>query len=411
MSGRPINPAWSVPIWAPDANYPASADPWTTTPCKVDHPGRASVGFTPKSGVGAQCVNKLWNECFTVDQSTKDSLVALYDYLGQLVLLSFQRLTIAGSMPTVGPIKYCAATNMWHASTDKRTQDLFSWSTTGGGAGVTNPDGNFDLDTPGNIVTAGSGATNGVKVAEFDGTAWTTHATAFGTAYVRPDVVYDPVSTNWIVAGKKNGVLALQVHTSTDRATWTAQTAPTVPDDGNGPNATLATDGLGNIVMQSFKSSIPSIAGGSVSFSKSTDGGVTWSTADTHVNAFPAGSSNLVFPKPIWTGSVWLAVEFNDAGGGGTLVYSSADGLTFSLVATLTSVITSIAAHGSLIAGITLAGKVVFSIDSGVTWRQTSIPVLSGGKTIAAVDGRLVVPSTSYLYVSSGTGLSTIEVT
>src|SRR5690349_750660 len=79
---RPKNPSFTIPTWAPNANYDVSGNPWSATPTKVDHPGRYTVGFTPRAGVPAQAFNKLISDMYATDGALKASLNEWANYTG-----------------------------------------------------------------------------------------------------------------------------------------------------------------------------------------------------------------------------------------------------------------------------------------------------------------------------------------
>lgn len=304
-----------------------------------------------------------------------------------------------------------------------RTKNIRSWPGSNEIVSLVNSfDGAFDVDPSGNIVQPGSGATDGAKINEYNGASWTVRTGLFSPSFIAPDVVYDPFHALWCVAGKKNGVAALGVYTSPNRTAWTSRTAPTVTNDGfTGPYCRLATDGAGTIVMEAFKTTQPAgDTADTVSFSRSTDGGVSWSAADGHNITWGAtGGGGL--PCPVWDGSKWVAVTYNLTSKE-TYVYNSADGAAFTQVAHLTTcAIQNIVALGALVAGFAKDknadfGRVVISLDSGVTWQYTDecVPGLTNTLAgIAAAGSRLLLVDAAggNIYVGAGTGTGVEAVT
>lgn len=410
---RPAAPSWTIPVWAPNTNYPASADPWSLTPCKVTHPGAASVGITPKTGVAAQVINKLINEAYAADTDAKTFATTLHTWLIDRFGLVDLRNWFAPQTSVTGPchIKYKGAIRKHYVggvdgsskATFARTMDPSVWSTTNEVVGNTFGvfDGSFDVATDGSVVIPGSGATDGAKVLECTAAGvWTVRAAVFTNALVAPDCVFDPVSGNWVVFGKRNGSLTADVWTSTNRTAWTSRTPPaSIPTDGvGGPYVRLATDGLGKIVAQFFPSSVPGDSTtNSISFSCSSDGGVTWSAVNTKTTAFSASAGSDIHSSPIWNGSKWVATASYQNGDGATVktyVYNSTDGSTWTQVALLTTVaIHSIASSiDGIVIGTTYNGQYVYSTDDGATWYPLGIGMASGVQVrVHAANGGLVI--------------------
>ena len=70
---RPANPDWTILPFATDSLYEGGPHPWSGTPTKT-MPAWFTTGYRPKSGVGAQSINWLFNASFTHDQSAKDAI-------------------------------------------------------------------------------------------------------------------------------------------------------------------------------------------------------------------------------------------------------------------------------------------------------------------------------------------------
>jgi hypothetical protein len=429
---RPVNPSWTVNGWASNANYPAGSDPWSNQPTKVSPPSPAG-GFVPNQGAAAEYFNYLLNDIFNLHLSARIAFGNVLNYIGQIPALSFRSSVtmLAGT----SLIKFDAGKLNWlgggsagvSGGTMIRTKDLRAWPTSNEiSSPITVFDGAFDVDPSGNIVQPGTGATDGAKVNEYAaGTAtWTTRTGLFSPAFIAPDVVYEPVSGLWCVAGKQNGAFALGVYTSSNRTSWTSRTAPTVANDGiAGPYCRLGVDGSGGMVMQAFKGSWPgSVTSDTVSFSKSTNGGVSWGAVNAHNITWSNTAGSSVVPRPVWTGSKWVAVAANThASVMKTNVYNSSDGVTFAVAAELTNcAISNIVALGELVVGFCKdlngdTGRIVFSIDSGETWNYTDecVPGLTSSLAgICAAGSRLVIVDAAggKLYFGDGTGLGVKEV-
>ncbi len=111
---RPANPSYAIPVHAPDTNYPAelgpNANPWAGTATKHVHPGSASVGLTPNTGVAAQVVNKLVYDAYATDSSAKTYAGTIMDYVGQLPALNFP---VAVTATLLRQAKYIPGTRKW----------------------------------------------------------------------------------------------------------------------------------------------------------------------------------------------------------------------------------------------------------------------------------------------------------
>ena len=373
-----------MPTWAPNVNYPVSADPWSATPTKVAHPGAASVGITPKSGVAGQVFNKVIHEAYAADTSAKDRLNELVNFTGQQAALNFR----PASTCTGDLAKYRAGT--WYFSS-KGTADLFfrsndllsinSVTELPAPAKTTFVQADFDVDPSGNIVIVDE-SQDQMKHYTAGTTTWAKFTVA-GNTLVKPSLVYAVTAGLWCVAGPlTTGGGPINVRTSANRTTWTSRTPPT-GFSGVLANAgvSLGHDGAGVIVMQLVK-------GTDVTFSRSTDGGITWGAPQTLALGF-TGANPGYWPRPIWNGSYWLA-HVTD-GVNATKIYKSTDGAAWSQVASFTATrFRSIAAMGELWLALTGATSGIHvSTDGGATWRKFDLAI--PGDTVASNAIRFLV--------------------
>ncbi len=402
---RPARPTYTVQIFAPDADYPAGGDTWNGNSTKVTPPGATSVGFTPAQGNAAQYHNYVANGASVGNEAARAAIVAMHDWLGMTHVRNWHAPVVAITNPSAvlyggkGFYFTAGSQDVFGApATFCRTHDTGEWPTVDElvalSFSVSNMNTHFNVATDLSIVLPGSGA-DGDKVVECTTAGvWTVRAGVFANAMSNADCIFEPVSLKWIVAGNQIGAGLVDFYTSTNRTTWTARTAPaSIPADGvNGPNVTLAKDGIGKVVAQFFPSSIPAqTAVNSVSFSVSSDGGVTWSALDTHTTTF-ASTGVGAFPSPIWTGTKWVAVAYDsDTAHLKTHVYNSTDGATWTEVAVLTATaIKSIACDGDFVVGIMTTGALIFSLDFGATWTRCNAMLGVNYDRIVAANGGFI---------------------
>lgn len=386
MSGRPLPPGWPIPTWAPDANYPAGSDPWSGLPTKVAHPGAASVGFTPKRGVPAQCVNAALADAYDANGDAKMYLSTLLDWTGQDVVNFPVSATTSGLMSIV---LYDKNKQTWAGIGGQdffvKTKDPYVWAASteiSGGALLAGNYETYDFDVaPDGSIVIANRDTMSVDDAyqERNGAgAWTKQIGNLGAGSYFPNVRYAVTAAKWCWVARDEADHPA-VWTSTNRIAWTSRTAPTgLPDPDAAIILTVAADGASVLIMQAY-------SGTNTYFSKSTDGGVTWSAAVTKALGFtPSGTYR---SRPVWNGSYWLAHAVNTSTHK-TRVFKSTDGLTWTQVADLANVgLVQIAALGELWMALSDASdaQVLVSTDAGTTWKFTDRAFASATKPIRVV--------------------------
>lgn len=435
--GRPASPtvpspAYSTRDFAPDANFPAGSDPWSGQPTKVEPPGAGSTGFVPNTGAGAQFFNKLLRDGFTQSsdgktyaQSLRDAvynfLVALLGWLGFLNVQNWHAsvscLVFDGN-GTGGQVraKFVTGTRTWLLAGPVgavtpvtglvRSTDISSFPTSNeisGGNQLSNFAGNFDADPSGNIVYPGQGNTDGGTILDYNGSAWTKRTGLFAPVMVTPDVVYEPVSALWCVAGCNQTNSRIDVYTSSNRSAWTAGTRPASQPTSNGMYVTLGTDGLGKIVML-----VHDVINNKFLSSTSTDGGATWSAMVT-INAAFTPANLCAYPRAVWTGSSWVAVA---RGATTCKVYTSPDGITWTLAATLTTkTIAGVDVDGALLGAKVATGEIAYSLDGGATWKYTDRKLSASGSLSFGAGRFITVDGTNgkaYASIATGGDVGTI---
>lgn len=307
-------------------------------------------------------------------------------------------------------VKYGAAARKWYAcgglsGNDRfyRTSDPFSWP------GVTELSGvaahtlftwDFAIDVAGQIVAL---------AAYIDaywtctaGGVWTKRTSLFGNAPDYPAIVYESTSGLWCAATIKTAGGAVYVVTSPDMTTWTARTPPSGWPTANGTNITMAA-GNGVIVMRATNDT-------NLYTSRSTDGGITWSATVTTALGFTAfyGMGGTREAAPVWTGTEWLIVVPNVSTH--TAIYASADGLSWTLRGTLTTLAVSHFAHlAGVVVGCTSTQLIAFSQDAGATWAYGR-GVANGLTGVSASPVQFVIAAAGTVYpgLALGDGLGAI---
>lgn len=348
--------------WAEDDNYPAGADPWSGTPTKTE-PSQEykDIGFTPEDPASAQKLNHLLH----VFAKTNNALAGS-------PALSFSGYPI--STPDVRIAKWDPYLETWYgtggaADVFRRTQDIWTWpasseSFAGEESLVNCLD--FDFDDDGRILLALEGTADSFQF--YDTVNWDFRVGFLGGG-TRTDFTtstcWDSFSDRWLQMWDSTGAALFRSDDNT-AAVWSSLTPPTgLP---SGARYSLSTDRNGVIVMQAFQ-------GTNTYFSRSINGGVTWSSLLTKALGFTS-TITVAISKPIWNGRYFLAWASGSTGS--TKVYRSPDGLAWTEIASFVGTlrILSIAALGDVwLAAVDNASgwNFVISFDGGFKWHGTDL--------------------------------------
>lgn len=363
MPGRPINPAYVIPVWAPNANYPAGGEPWANTPTKVAHPGASSVGITPRTGVGAQVINKALSEGYLAQEATRSSLTELTDYSGQIAALNFlSSVSSFAATPVDGvwdPVSLRwlivapVAKGLFGSSDNCQTfgyQPLVGL----GGSATTFRVALSKASGEAVVLTTASADLYEMSAA---GT-WTYRAAALPAAVGSVcAIVYNPglFSTGFYVATTTGSIFRL--YRSSNRFTWQNVTLPsmTYPNVTSVAMACHTSNGIFVIACGSATVGVTEI--------------LTAPLGDTFASSLLNHGLAATDHSVHWSDSLGVFV-LCITGTSSSKTYTSSNGVLWTLLSTLASSglfrVTSI---GSMLVAIANpSGRVTYSLDSGATW-------------------------------------------
>lgn len=400
---RPANPNWVVPVFAPDTAYPTSANPWSNTPTKTTHAGASSVGFTPKTAVPAQAINKLLNDAYTTDGSSKASAVEWANYVGQIQALNFPN--VAG-LPSISRYAlFAAASCKWYVLANNETVHVslnagITW-TPETGVGIVGAGENClggDADLGGNVVIS-TDTKYVFEKTESTGT-WTRVDVVGGGVPSAGEcqVAFDPLSGRWIWFGA-SGASTTLVKTSTNRTTWTdATTKPS--GSWSGVSLGLACKPSNGRVIAMCIGSPP----GTVRVATSDNGGVNWTDRATLTTTLPGTSERTAISYSEVDDS-WICTLGKIATADSEVWRSTDDGVTWTKIATFgNACLLNVACLGRLLVSVAVladgSSHIVYSLDTGVTWRLSGYRLQSTGVGVFRGGGRPLALTT--LSVATG---------
>jgi hypothetical protein len=395
---RPADLAYVVPVWAPNTNYPVTADPWSATPTKTAHSGAASVGITPKTGVAAQVFNKVINDAYTAIGAGKVADQTILDHVGQLQALNFGANVTGAFVDAV----WNKPSNQWWAiettvSCRPSTQNGWTWGANFLASSGPDTLNRIAVDTAGNmVVTATTNTYQTLHEYNISTNTWARRLSGLGASNNNAPtgkdcVVFDPASGLWC-HGAFDGYLganAARLATSSDRSTWTARSFD--------PGATLsiglemASNGVSTLVL------VGRTASGTSKVWTSANGGVSWTARADISHGISTGTVQEFHFCPA------LNLFFYLVGDSGTAhkLYSSADGVAWTLVHSVaTKQFTRLSSVGRILLANTSSGSnLVFSLDGGASWRYTgygasagSARIVTSGEQVLLLNAANVVP-------------------
>lgn len=246
-----------------------------------------------------------------------------------------------------------------------------TWASTAPGAsGI--PLQTIATDNAGHVVTSGPSAV-GLILYEYDGSTWHTRNPLVPGLINLMEVAWEPTQAVWCLYGWDNGSApkSFRLFTSTDRATWTAQTANLpagLQNSGGTSSQPRIGVGGGRVVVAAFYSGHVHVS------SAAATNFASWST---DANFVPTMSTPSVISDPVYVASSnrWLiAVKGTNGAVPCTEIWKSDNGgVTWTQLKVLggTSVsikVVQMAVLDPLVAAITSDGYILHSTDAGATW-------------------------------------------
>jgi hypothetical protein len=405
---RPADPSYVVPVFAPDANYPAGGNTWNGNPTKVAPPGATSVGFTPGQGNAAQYINKLVFDAYDTDGKAKTSNQAWAAFVGQLPALNFFiGPAVAFSDAVWNPVRrvWCAVGTGHNVQESVSAGQVFAAANLIAGIAGTSPALRIACnDATGDMVVT----TDTTAVYEWSqaGAAWTSRSVSGLAAPAAGDamnVVFDGTLWCAYIAGRGAGGTGFRgFFSSPDRATWTSRALPS-----SGTAAAIA-NGLSQLATNKAGRSVALVNLGTTGFAEflaTTDGGATWVTGTYgQVNH---GITAVTAQSLKYNAASGLFI-FTVASSAASKVYTSTDGLAWTLAASLGAGgrIQTITTMGELWLAQVGSASLAYSVDRGVTWRSLEfIPDTATITTLKSSGGQFLMLTSANVYPSLRMGV------
>lgn len=266
----------------------------------------------------------------------------------------------------------------------------------------------LDIDGSGNVVVATSAEFVFSKVASTG--VWT--KVDLG-AWIDPpgvlQVAYDPIHTQWCVAGVNTGAGTFVTLTSANRTSWSASTAPS------------SFTNMTNLDMRCNKTSGRLVLVGQTTSSNtikvrtSDDGGETWtSRSDITVGAVP---DYVALIRDTNVANRWLLITSRTSGSWNSDVWASTDdGVTFTRICQLAfNALFRCAPVGSMLVGVCQNPTLnrfesVFSLDGGATWHPSGFRLAGTMRgAFPGANGAAIVTS-SDIFLSHRAGVPSASV-
>jgi hypothetical protein len=387
---RPKDLPAALQSWA-NANYSAGPS-WGGTPQRAA-PGAAFL--TPGITLPAENANYLYGNAFDAAQSAINAV-------GEMPALNWSGLVAVGITPVC--VAWSDVEQAWYAfagsaSTVQRSADFGKvWAAGSALAVATGVFVDAAFDTSGNgVVVSNVSAQSSTFVAYGTALTWTNTAGALGAAGGATSLVFDAAHNIWCAVGTTNAVGAW-AYTSTNRTAWTARSLPGTWTSTGTSSAQL---GYGNgIIVASYTNAVTS----QFRTARSTDGGITWTNDQAIVqNAGISIATGFPTTRPVWsaTDALWYVAVYQQTVSRKTQIFSSPDGITWSVAATLLGGdcrFLNIQVIGSLLVAMNDDGRVFASWNQGANWFKCG-----------AVGGSLNTNFPTYNFRGAGNGFLSIS--
>lgn len=376
-----VTAAYVIPDWATGVNYPAGSDPWSGQPTKVAPPSVLN-GFVPNTLAPAEYMNYELNKAFVTDGSAKAAINALADAVGQGEVLTF----VPAGFTSCFKVAYDVVDNRWLVSGNIGGSDLPFQSYNGGGLW-------FPMAAwPGIAILSKPilGSNPAGMVVGIDGTGGHGYSLPAGSntwsVWTVPAVANTFREVTWLASGSTFIALgttgtAPTLYRSTGAANWTNSTS-SVP-------ATFSAYG-GHWSCASSPTlfvAVPRSGTLGANYMTSSDG-VTFTLRTTLPNAANFAGRAVHYNA---VEGLWMYVSlFTNFSANQISVYTSPDGINWTLKfsgGSLNWEVYDLSSAGGVWAMLTQKDvgtpvertMVIYSVDSGVTWRVTDGTAVNTG--------------------------------
>jgi hypothetical protein len=373
--GRPVEPF----AWTSSGNYPAGANPWNGQPIVI--PVGVSY-FTPQQKPPAQW----WNYILSQQQGFAQQLG---DWTGQDPACNWWASLAASSLSSqteYGSARFCPKAQQWLLATGNHgIPNVSTWLGNGSGADgaadwtqlgatiSTAVGGHItsvmeDPTTAGNywFVVLDSGAAQHIYY--YSGGSWASVRNNVSASFGPSEIASGP-SNGVVVVATAQASAAIISHTTNSGGSWTD----------------FATGQEVDAFLLKWNGSIFVAVSMNVSMSNATfwtsPDGLTW-TAQTFPSSVTGSTHNIPFGLA-WDASASLWRLGLNAAGGGIMIASSPDGVTWSVTSTVATapVMSDLSAAGALLVA-TGADKsnggpysIYYAFDGGTNWWKVQAPM------------------------------------
>ena len=392
---RPQNLPLALQTWAL-ANYPAGSGSWSNQPMRL----APAAPLVPGATIPGPIINYLDGYAFDVAQGA-------LNMVGQMPAMNWGPLVSPGStsLSLAGWSDFEQAWYLFASSTTGyRSLDFGkTWQTFTGGP---NPEADVVFDNLGYGVVSNNagGISVGTPAAFNSGSAasWTSY-TGVTSASNGANLAWDAATGQfmWLGAGNGSGSSAPpHAYYSLNRTTWVALTLPTTWSSSL-YSPTVGADGLGHFVA--------AFADTATTFRTilSTGTAGAW-TNDQQLNPGIGGlvTSSPVCMRPTWSSvdALWYYIASSTSS---AALYSSPNGITWTLVRTLPLQVLAFAVLGSLVVILDSRGFISVSVNKGLTFGKCGATGAGQTTFMRSGGGGLLVVNNTQTAASQRFGMPT----